>query len=881
MSIENDPKKFGEAVGKALADELDRRGVGRSSATAAAKSSVDLSDLGISSVSIENLKTLEDVAKKQAEIKTELAKQLELIDKIYEGEERANTLKQLAKQNASNELAIQKRKVTLLLEQSRALAAQNKDNSAIVKLLNEEVKKLKEINDQLKQAEVAEENLRKKTQELGKAWEKIKHDTLDFTKNLTNWESRNVTFTRMLDSVKSYDKIAASTAKATGAGNIYTKSIKDTSFKLTELGVSMDETAKIFSDANNTIFAFSARSKSVREDLVITAATFENLGLSSGQFFKSINALNSTLGMTEGKAIKVQESLTGMATGLGMSVSEVNQNLISNLNSLSIYGSEATKKFKDFQTYAKTSNIEIGSLIDLTEKLSTFEGAGELAGRFNAITGQDLFDVSELATLEGTDKIQYIIDKFQEAGLDMDDPKLMRVVKQATGMDAGTFRQLAGLTGEKLKLAKEAVVRGEKIPIEDKAAAAADEQKKAEVTAQMTALMGADKIIGDRFGTGKDALGAYKDLNSTMTNMQKSLGAEGALGLALMNTAWGMKDLIMSLGSNTNAVIANTVATSANAATTGVGAISQAGGFGNLVKTIPGAATVGKIAGKIGGAFKAAPMVPTAAAGAEAAAGAGAAGAEVAAGGGVGILGKIGGIFKSSMNWFKTAPIAKWLGPIASLIEGAFTYQEIAKLASDNPDSPDLRKQIGKKITKFGGNAIINGLGVAFPPLTVVNSLLSLAGLSAGDALAGDISFLPGLPENVLEGIGGYFLKHFGTKPQVENIGTVYRGAVSNLDRPQQAEDAYIPSSNAAPKIMAKGKIYQGIPGDAAMLFHEPTLRAEMARGDGGSNATELIQTMRTLITAIGNAEKEVVIKIDGREIQRAAFKPITQRYAG
>jgi hypothetical protein len=154
--------------------------------------------------------------------------------------------------------------------------------------------------------------------------------------------------------------------------------------------------------------------------------------------------------MTSDQSFQLQKDLGQVAIALGMSVSDINSSFISNLNRLSIYGSGAKDQFLRIQTFAKATNIEMGTLTDLTDKLSTFEGSGEFAGRLNAIAGMDLFDVGTLTTLEGEDKLRYISDRIQAAGFNLDDPKMMRVIKDATGLDADSFRKLAGVSVGKI-----------------------------------------------------------------------------------------------------------------------------------------------------------------------------------------------------------------------------------------------------------------------------------------------------------------------------------------------------------------------------------------------------------------------------------------------
>jgi len=372
---------------------------------------------------------------------------------------------------------------------------------------------LKTINAELDKEKNSLTEINKKTKELTGNILEMGKETIKTGLNLRNaFKPQDIAA-----AVKAFDAVDAATAKATGAGRRYTQQILDSQSSLAKYGVTLEQTGQGYSKAATNLFLFNSRSEGFQKAIVNQATRLEKLGVSQEQFYKNTNTMNAVLGMTADKSTEVQENLVGMANALGMSTTEVNNNLISNMNRLSIYGKDTINQFSKLQIYAKTTNLEMGTLTDLTEKLSTFEGAGEFAGRLNAMAGMDLFDVGELVSLEGADKIQYIIDKVQQAGLDLDDPKIMRAVSQASGLDAGTFRSLANMSGDKLRKAIEQtqVETGKGIEGKVLDTATAEEQRKATE----------EKLQAQAFG-GKAGLQAYRSLNAGITAAMDALGGK-------------------------------------------------------------------------------------------------------------------------------------------------------------------------------------------------------------------------------------------------------------------------------------------------------------------------------------------------------------------
>lgn len=338
---------------------------------------------------------------------------------------------------------IQKKKIAFLEEERRI----NLNLLKSGKLSEEQVAKV------TKNIELATEALDKQNKVLKdlerqsrSTFEKIADISSKVNKGLKAIGADAFSLKGMTDYVQKLDSVGAAFTKNTGIGRRYMREMRDQQEQFGKTyGTTLEDASRGYQELSMNLINFNNLSKDSRDNIFNQSIVFDQLGQSYQNTARNVNELSTTLGMTSDQSFQLQKDLGQVAVALGMSVSDINSSFISNLNRLSIYGSGAKDQFLRIQTFAKATNIEMGTLTDLTDKLSTFEGSGEFAGRLNAIAGMDLFDVGTLTTLEGEDKIRYISDRIQAAGFNLDDPKMMRVLKEATGLDADSFRKLAGV----------------------------------------------------------------------------------------------------------------------------------------------------------------------------------------------------------------------------------------------------------------------------------------------------------------------------------------------------------------------------------------------------------------------------------------------------
>jgi len=748
--------------------------------------------------------------------------QKELIEEIYSGEQKREELR------SEKQRALKQMQRTL----EDALEAEIKAGKKNSEEAKRYIADLKTINKELKEVE---NNTSKASEAFKKIAGNIKDMGMEAGKAYFNIKGL-YTPEMAIGMIKQMDAAQASFAKTTGAGRKYKEEMVALQKATADLGTQHEDAARVFSNLSTTIVGFNDTSLEFRSRAAEMARSLEQLGVPSKEFSTVVNTLNTNLGVSKETAIDLEENLVHLARSIGKTASEVNSDLTSNLNRLAIYGSNAGKQFEGLERQAHLAGTQVSTLTDLTEKLSTFEGAGEFAGRLNALAGMDLFDVGQLVNLEGAEKIQYIVENIQRAGLDLNDPKVMRAVTQASGIDPQTFKGLANLTGDKLAKAireQEDLKKEKSVRDLAKEAATGEERAAGKTTARMTEAVG-----------GAGAVDTYLQMNDKLDKTLDSLGGKilflagtitALAGAVAANMAGGfLKDKIGGIfkggGAGNLPVPASAGSkTVAEAGKKSIGNLSEEGT--KIFKEARASGKTAKEAYKLASGAERAGLEATADVGGKVAAG----GAKAAAKGAL-----------------KTA--LKFLGPALDVF---FTYKDIKdaiETGTAGGKTPDdgLKKTVGEIAVKGGANTILNGLLAFGGPigigLSIVNGLAGAFGWSAGDVLVKGLNKL-GIAEDFMKGVGGVLTD----KMAPDNKSS------TALKPDEKGEDVL--SSPGLPVIKtAAGKLISGTQNDTAMLVD-----FTKAGRNSGNNDDKMYQAMMAL------ANRPLVIQANGREIARLA----------
>jgi hypothetical protein len=702
---------------------------------------------------------------------------------------------------------------------------------------------LKTINGELEKEKNNLTEINKKTKEVKNSLISMGKEAVTTGLNLRNAFSPQA----IIEAVKKFDELDASVAKATGAGRRFTQQLADNQRSLSKLGISLADMGNSYSVAATNLFLFNSRGEAFQKNITGQAAKLEKLGISQQQFYKNVNTMNSTLGLTSKQSVKVQKDLIVLANALNMSTTEVNNNLTSNLNRLSIYGKDAGNQFQRMQIFARSANVEFSTLTDLTEKLTTFEEVGKFAGRANARAGFDLFDPQKLLTLEGADKGKYMEERLKLANIDLDDPKQMRSWAESVQLDPGFLASIVRMRSDNNEMIEKGLRQESTISIDKRVRDAST------VVGRKTAVEEGKQT--EIFG-GKKGLDMYVGANDMLTD---------AIG--------GLNKNILFLGGTIITLAASISGGSILKGFSKLGDVAK-GTFSKVSPSsnpsVPLKSAQLELPGMTPPTTPSSPVPPS--------------GAVPTSGGGFfsNIGGKIAGFGKNLksgimnpkqllQNAIKGTPkdlFKKALGPVISiLLETVFANQAIKGMINSGMKPDELEQAVGKRalegIGGVGGALLGGTIGAALlgPIGTLVFSML---GDVAGRTLAGFIGDSVGAKP-----IGKTVLDLF-YKDEVKASATPKVASSASSEENLDVLDVQDAASSPGRPVIktAAGQLLRGTSKDTAMLMDFSAMR-----GVGNNNMD------MAALQAIAN--RPVVIQIDGKEIARVAHKEFTPRYAG
>lgn len=239
-----------------------------------------------------------------------------------------------------------------------------------------------------------------------------------------------------------YDQAASSIARLAGANEQLLGVLQATSRGSTAYGISFQEAGKAIESLYSELNTFSNLNSVAQQQLTISTAKLDRLGISGQQSAKQIGTLTQIMGMSEVQAGKTSEKLAGFALAIGKTPQQVSQDFAAASNQLSAYGGNMLNVFKDLEVQSKATGVAVGDLISITEKFQTFEGAAQAAGKLNAALGGGFINSMELleASAENPAKaIDLLRTRLDEAGISFNQ---MSFYEQKMIADAAGFKTI-------------------------------------------------------------------------------------------------------------------------------------------------------------------------------------------------------------------------------------------------------------------------------------------------------------------------------------------------------------------------------------------------------------------------------------------------------
>ena len=212
------------------------------------------------------------------------------------------------------------------------------------------------------------------------------------------------------------DQLTTEFNQLTGTAGAMNDVILNSAQGMSAVGVSTEMAAKSAGELYQQFNQFSSANANLQKDMVQTAASLERLGVSSATTAKNIDLASNAFGMGVEQATQLQDDLAKTAMAIGMPPAQLAQEFGKAAPQLSAYGKEGIQVFKNMAAASKGLGIEMGTLLGLTEKFDTFEGAAESAGRLNAMLGGDLLNSMDLLNATEDERIRMILQSVDASG---------------------------------------------------------------------------------------------------------------------------------------------------------------------------------------------------------------------------------------------------------------------------------------------------------------------------------------------------------------------------------------------------------------------------------------------------------------------------------
>ena len=200
-------------------------------------------------------------------------------------------------------------------------------------------------------------------------------------------------------------------------------------------GVGVAEASKASNALFQSMSSFSQASGTLKNDLVQTAASFENLGISASTFGANMQIAEKSFGMTGREALNLQKGMARFSMGIGVSSGKLAEDFSANAQSFVAYGDAGIEMFKDLARQSKQTGIAMNDLLSITSQFDTFEGAADAAGKLNAVLGGGIVDSMQLLGATEAQRIDILRSSVAASGKSFD--SMDRFEKMAVANAAG------------------------------------------------------------------------------------------------------------------------------------------------------------------------------------------------------------------------------------------------------------------------------------------------------------------------------------------------------------------------------------------------------------------------------------------------------------
>lgn len=205
--------------------------------------------------------------------------------------------------------------------------------------------------------------------------------------------------------------------KQIGMARRFRDNLQDTALISYALAGGLEGATKAIQGMTTEYSDFTLLSDEVQNSLIQTSIKMEMIGVSASDFAKSMQVLTKSMGYSAKEAEAMNIGLTEFASSIGQAPSQMLADFAVAMPKLAVYGQRAEEVFRGLARRSKETGLSIDSLVGVTERMDTFEGAAEAAMQLNSALGGAYFDSTQLLLADEEERLAIIKDTLKAQGI--------------------------------------------------------------------------------------------------------------------------------------------------------------------------------------------------------------------------------------------------------------------------------------------------------------------------------------------------------------------------------------------------------------------------------------------------------------------------------
>lgn len=343
-----------------------------------------------------------------------------------------------------------------------------------------------------------------------------------------------------------FDSLTQGFERQMQLGQEYQNSIDEQFKSLVQYGTSIEDATEVQKEFATTFTDFTMLAKNQRDIITENALVLAELGVAQADFSQGVQNSTKFFAQSAGQAVIVQRELMETARALGREPGALAEEFAKAGPMLAKFGDEGIKSFKELSRISKITGMELGKILDLTNKFDTFEDAATMTGQLNAALGGNFVNAMDMMmATDPAERFTMVRDAIESAGLSFDEMSYYQKQFYTESLGLGDVGDLALMLSGNMDMLTGSTNKSAAALIEEKQRAleVQSAQEKMQITLQKLVAEGtkfktqlqaiADLVVkfGENIGTIIPALIKYKFVMVTLTAVTKLNAAANAFNM--------------------------------------------------------------------------------------------------------------------------------------------------------------------------------------------------------------------------------------------------------------------------------------------------------------------------------------------------------------